>query len=724
MTKKKKAKIKGQKISRSHLRSVTLAFLKSNRDQKFGARQLIKKLKVGNNKTDMVNVLKELIKENQVNLVDEGRYQISGGKTFTKSKERGFTGGKTEVGVVDMTRTGSAYIVPELKSGDIYVSARNMSTAMNGDTVEVEILPSRRKRKEGKIVRVLERAVEAFLGTFQSFKSHAIVVPEGGYTNFDIFVLPNDTLDANDGDKVVVKIIEWKGTKNKTPRGRVTAVLGEAGSHDIEMKSILINNGFDIVFPEEVIREVEKIQGGISDEEVSKRRDFREVTTFTIDPFDAKDFDDALSIKELPDGGCEIGVHIADVTHYVKPGTELDKEAYERSTSVYLVDRVCPMLPEKLSNELCSLRPHEDSLCFSAVFKFDKNHKVTDRWFGKTLIYSDHRFAYEEAQEVIETGEGPFAAEVQKINMIAGKLRKEKFRNGAISFETDEVQFHLDENGAPIEIHLKERKEAHLMIEDFMLLANKEVAKFMATRDPGREVPYVYRVHDVPDQERVEEFARFARELGFEMKTNTPRDIADSLNRLAKEAAKNELLKLLEPIAIRTMSKAIYTTDNIGHYGLGFDHYTHFTSPIRRYSDVLVHRLLEKNLTEVFRTDKEKLEVKCRHISNQERKAVTAERESIKYKQVEFMANHIGEEFEGFVSGMIDAGIFVALRESKAEGLISFATMHEPFDVSEGRLEAKGRRSGESIKMGDKVIVKILDTNLSKRQIEMQLVEV
>jgi ribonuclease R len=489
------------------------------------------------------------------------------------------------------------------------------------------------------------------------------------------------------------------------------------------MQSILLMNGFNVRFPEEVEAEADQLPDSLSESDFADRRDFRGITTFTIDPATAKDFDDALSIDRSDDGTIEIGVHIADVTHFVKPGTEIDKEAYRRSTSVYLVDRVAPMLPEKLSNELCSLRPHEDSLCFSAVFKFDSNGNILHRWFGRTIIHSDHRFAYEEAQEVLETGEGPFSDEMRELNRLAHILRKRKLDNGALTFETDEVQFVLDEHGVPLEIYVKERKEAHMLIEDFMLLANKEVARFIGETRAMDHIPFVYRIHDHPDPEKIAELASFARMLGFEMRIDTPRQVAKSFNALAEAARDDEALQILEPLAIRSMAKAEYNTENIGHYGLAFTFYTHFTSPIRRYSDVLVHRILYENIDgRMKRWNMSELGEQCKHISDMERRAQKAERDSIKYKQAEYMKQFVGQEFEGHISGMIDKGIFVKIDATHAEGLIGFNNLPEPFSLDASGMVATGLHSGDQLKMGDDVRVRILDAIPEKRQIEMELV--
>jgi ribonuclease R len=624
-------------------------------------------------------------------------------------------------GTVDMTRTGAAYIECEGLEQDIYVPAKYLGGAMHGDRVKVNLFFTGGRRKpEGEIVKVLERATTHVIGVLHNSKKYAAVTPDRiGIP--DILINLEDTKNGEDGTKVVVQIVDWDAGKRFQLRGVVTIILGVPGSSEIEMKSILINNGFNIEFPKDVLDETAQIKDDLK-EEALKRRDFREIPTFTIDPHDAKDFDDALSYRVLENGNIEIGVHIADVTHYIKPNTALDREAYLRSTSVYLVDRVCPMLPERLSNDLCSLRPFEDRLTFSAVFEFDDSFKIVNRWFGKGIIHSNRRFSYEEAQRILTEGEGDFSDELLKLNQIAYHLRKKRFRDGAINFETDEVKFKLDEHGVPIEVYVKVREDAHMLIEDFMLLANKEVATFIAKKEK-MEIPYVYRVHDVPDLDKLNDFAVFAREMGVKMNLDNPKSISKSLNELTKRADKEDNLKILMPIAIRCMAKAVYSTDNIGHYGLAFEHYSHFTSPIRRYSDVLAHRILEKNLDTTYRMDKETLETQCKHISKQERKAADAERESIKYKQVEYIKKHIGDAFDGIVSGMIDRGIFVEIKSMLTEGMVDFGRMPEPFEVEPSRLRARGLRSGKVLKMGQSVKVQIVDADLESRKVDMRLLE-
>jgi ribonuclease R len=733
MKKDRKSKKELNKLPVRDLQQAILRLFKANPGKKFSASHIIDILKVGNNRDSVKHALEQLEVNGQLKTIstinkpdvkDIGRTV----RTERKSTPAVFDG-KTSVpqrgileGKVDMTKSGAAYIVCEGQEDDIFVHGSKLNGALNGDTVRVQVMPTggRRRRAEGEVVQVLTRSTDQFIGVLSKKAKYAVVFPDNESVP-EILVELDDIKEANEGDKVVVRITKWLSRANKRLVGVVTAVLGKPGTSDIEMKSILISSGFNIEFPEDVLAEAEKIKDNVASE-VSKRRDFRGITTFTIDPHDAKDFDDALSYQILENGNTEIGVHIADVAHYILPDTALDKEAYLRSTSVYLVDRVCPMLPERLSNELCSLRPNEDKLTFSAVFEFNETNKIVNKWFGRTIIHSNRRYAYEEAQEILERGEGDYADELMKMNQIAHHLRKLRFKDGAINFETEEVKFRLDEQGVPIEVYVKERKDANLLIEDFMLLANRSVAEYMAKKD-AVEVPYVYRIHDLPNMDKLQDFALFARELGIKMNLDTPEHVAKSLNELVKKAEKDETLKLLMPIAIRTMAKAVYSTDNIGHYGLAFEYYSHFTSPIRRYSDVLAHRILFENLKKTTRFDKESLELRCKHISAQERKAADAERQSIKYKQVEYMKNHIGETFDGVISGMIERGVFIEVKGIMAEGMVGFDKMFESFEVESNRLRARGTRTGKILKMGDAVRVKILSADLEKRQIEMVLVD-
>lgn len=689
---------------------------KDNPGIQFSVEEVIRKLNVNNSHSHVKKVLDRFIGHGFLISGKPGNYLIKK-QEGSKRKKKFF------IGTVDMTKTGSAYIICKDLKQDVHISRKYINTALHGDTVEIELFyGTKRNQLEGKILEVKKRANDQFIGTFKKYDKYAIVNIDRTKREFEIFIDFDDVSDARQSDKVIVEITEWRGKKNLVPWGKIIQTFGPNEDHDMEMNTILVNNGFKIDFPDEVIKESESLTDEITQQDLSQRRDFRGITTFTIDPFNARDFDDALSIQKNEKGQYEVGIHIADVTHFVRPGHPLDKEAFNRSTSVYLVDRVCPMLPEKLSNELCSLRPNEDKFTFSAVFCFDEKFNICSEWFGKTLIHSDRRFTYDEVQEILETGDGDFVDELNQLDKIAKKLRKDKFDNGAISFESDEVTFILDEDGTPLDIVEKQRKDAHMLVEDFMLLANKKVASFISKKPKGKNIPFVFRVHDHPDPEKLQDFALFAKEMGYEMNVSTPDHVAKSFNSLSEAAAKDERLKMLEPLALRTMAKAAYSTDNIGHYGLSFEFYTHFTSPIRRYADVMVHRILLKNLSDAYRMDKTKLEAVCVHISTQERKAIDAERESIKFKQVEYIIGHIGEEFEGVISGIIERGFFVMLDGSRIEGMVGFDSLEEFFTVDSSRLKITGRESGTVMRMGDKVKVKVIDADLDKRQVEMELV--
>ncbi len=788
MTKKKKKG--GKKLTASELQIHLLRFLLAHPKKRLTARQIIEHLTFDNNKDSVEHALRQLAQAGSVREFDEGKFGVALERLTTEEPElppvaarlapvlerspkprtveprartieprpasaepKAFPGDRERVkpspagqrkvieGRVDMTRSGAAYIVSELLDSDVYVAPKYINGALNGDTVRVMLFPPQPRRRgqplrkpEGEVLGVLRRANEFFIGTLRKSRKYALFLPDNPNMPIDIYVPLEAIGQARDGDKVVVRVTDWQEGKGRVPIGKVTQTLGELGGNDFEMKKILINAGFELEHSEEALAEAARIPERIPDTEISMRRDFREVLTFTIDPEDAKDFDDALSIRTLENGNLEIGVHIADVTHYLKPDSPMDKEAFQRSTSVYLVDRVNPMLPEKLSNNLCSLVPYEDRLTFSAVFEFDGKDKLVRKWFGKTVIHSAHRFSYEAAQTILDKKPSEELSQltiypqlqwaIQTLDRLAKKMRRERERNGAIGFETEEVRFRLDADGSPIEAYVKERKDAHMLIEDFMLLANKEVAFFMDQKGGAQqEIPFVYRIHDLPDMEKVAEFARFAAELGHPLKVDTPKQIALAFNGLMHAARKDERLKLLEPLAIRTMAKAIYSTNNIGHYGLGFTHYSHFTSPIRRYADVLAHRILDRNLEGgTWRVDKTKLEEQCKHISLQEKKAADAERESIKYKQAELLRRHIGEEFDGIVSGMIERGFFVELPGSQAEGLVEFTYLADQWNLVEGNLRARSRR-GQTLKMGDRVRVRIAAVDLAKRQIEMEWVE-
>jgi ribonuclease R len=633
------------------------------------------------------------------------------------------TRGGYAVGIFDLQSKGYAYVRSEEVDTPVYIASRNMMHALSGDKVKV-LLFARRKGHdlEGEIVEVIERAKTQFVGTVELTKNYAFLVPSGKAT-FDIFI-PGDALNgALTGQKAIAEITEWP-TNAKNPVGRIIEVLGDKGDHNTEMHAILAEYELPWKFPSNVERAAEKIPDEVPQSEIKNRRDFRGTTTFTIDPADAKDFDDALSLQKLDNGNWEVGVHIADVSYYVRPGTILDEEAYSRATSVYLVDRVVPMLPEKLSNGVCSLRPNEDKLCFSAVFEMNEDGDVLGEWFGRTLINSDRRFSYEDAQEIIETGQGELSAEVLMLNSLAVKLRQRRFKEGSIAFDRVEIKFEIDEKGKPLSVYFKESKDAHKLIEEFMLLANKKVAEVIGKvkgKQPAKT--FVYRIHDRPDIEKLENFNNFIHKFGLGIQLVTPRAIAASMNNLLENIKGKKEQNIVEMLAIRAMAKAAYSTRNIGHYGLAFEHYTHFTSPIRRYPDVMVHRLLERYLDGGRSVDSVKYEEMCRHSSDMETRAANAERSSVKYKQVEFMQEHVGEIYKGVISGVTEFGLFVEL-ENKIEGMIPMREIGDDFYIfDENNYLIRGRHTGRIFQLGDEVMIKIWRTNLERKQLDFLLAE-
>ncbi len=640
-----------------------------------------------------------------------------------KKRQRDFDEYK---GVIEITRSGMGFVVvPDLET-DILVRPNDFNTALHGDTVKVEVNPERQgsKRMQGVVIDVLERKQMDFVGRLQMNKGFAFFVSESDKKIPDIFIPQAAFNGAQDNDRVVVRIREWEKDSKKRPVGEVVNVLNSEDMNDVAMKEILLENGFPLQFPDEVLEETARIPEIISDSDIKDRRDFRGILTFTIDPVDAKDFDDALSIRVLKNGNYEIGVHIADVSHYVKPETALDKEAYTRATSVYLPDRVNPMLPEQISNVLCSLRPHEDKLTFSALFQMTPKGQVKEYWLGKTIIHSNHRFSYEEVQQIIEKEDGLYMDEILLLNSIAQKLRKKRFDAGAINFSSQEVRFKLDEKGKPIGIVVKESKESHQLIEEFMLLANQHVAECVGKVEVNKKpVPFPYRVHDLPSEEKMLPFMAFARKFGHKFDTSSPEKIAASFNVMLRDVQGKPEQHVLEQLGIRTMAKAIYTTENIGHYGLGFEHYCHFTSPIRRYPDVMVHRVLEEVLEKDIKPDK-KMDQKCKHSSERERAAMDAERASNKYKQVEYMKELIGEEFEGVISGVSAFGFWVETVEHKCEGLVSINSLmeYDEFRLVDTEYALVGMRSARKFRMGDKLTIKVVAANQIKRQLDYEWV--
>ena len=722
----RKNKIKGKTFKPNALKSFIFKYFLKNPKKRMDAGSLRKKLKIGNPKDAVNNVLNILVKEKAIRQVGERKYVLkrksedrsAGHNPKSKSSSK-----KLMTGQVDSIKSGAAYIIIEGYEKDVYVPERHLKSAINGDIVEVEVREGHGKNPEGRIRNIVKRNTPQIIGTLSINKKYGVIVPASKRINLEVFIKKDHYKGAKDGDRVIVNITNYGNATNPTIWGEIDKVIEDLSEHDYTMESILVENGFSSDYPDEVLKEVEKYEDKITDEEIAKRRDFRDILTFTIDPDTAQDFDDALSYQVLENGDIEVGVHIADVTHFLKPKTALDKEAYTRATSVYLVDRCIAMLPEKLSNVLCSLNPNVDRLVFSAVFTFNEKHKLTGEWYGKSVIHSDKRFTYESAQESLDDKKGLYHKELTTINKIAYKLRKEKFKKGAIAFETDEVKFILDENKKPTGVFVKKRMDTHLLIEDFMLLANRKVAEYISTKNTGQKIPFVYRIHDLPDLDRLMDLSLFMYDFDVKLDLSTPDNISKSFNDLSAKAKEDDKYMLLMQMAIRTMSKAEYSTDNIGHYGLHFDYYTHFTSPIRRYSDVLVHRILEDNLEKDHYTDKEKLQVQCVHISKQERRAMEAERDSIKYKKAEYMADHIGEEYDGIVSGMIDRGVFIEISETKAEGMIPFDKFKENYTVQSGRYKAVGSNPKDVLRMGDKIRVKVMSVDLESKQIELEVVE-
>jgi len=712
MSKKKfkEKKAKRDKKERSSLYSSMIQLLEESNGKTYSVEQLIRKFKLKKKSLieDLFKLLDVLIDEGEVTQLSNGHFKS------TKNVS-------TITGVVDHVNPRFAYVTTGVEGKkDIYVRSADLATAIHGDTVEVEVFNKRSgENPEGRVSNIIKRGRNRFVGRVELSRNFGFVVPDFKKIYQDFFIYPENLNGATANDKVLFEVVKWP-SRDKSPEAKVVEILGKTGENEAEIHSIMAEFELPFRFPENVLQESEKISEGITPEEIKKRWDFRGVLTFTIDPEDAKDFDDAISFRKLENGNYEIGVHIADVTHYVQPGTALDEDAFDRATSVYLVDRTVPMLPERLSNALCSLRPNEDKLTFAAVFEMDAKGKIHKEWFGRTVIHSNHRFTYEQAQEVIETGAGIFAEELKILNELHHILRKERFKKGAVNFETTEVKFKLDERGKPLAVVPKIRKDAHKLIEEFMLLANRAVATYVFKMKKGEEKnTFVYRTHDLPDQERVEDFARFAKQFGHTLQLESA-SISRSLNKLMDTIEGKPEQNVLQSLAVRAMAKAKYTTDAKGHFGLAFDHYTHFTSPIRRYPDMMVHRLLQHYLDKGKSVNKKQYEDKCVHSSEREKRAADAERASIKYKQVEFMSLAENKIYEGIISGVTDFGVFVEIIETKCEGMVRMADMKDDYyEFDEKNYRVIGRRRKKIYRLGDKVQVRIKKTDVDRRLIDL-----
>ena len=717
------AKRDGRKLSKTKrdnlgtLEGMTAAIMRvftTNPAKIFNYKEMSREIRVGN-KMDRARVqaiLEDLANQKSIEEHGRGRYQLN-------IQSEGIEG------VVDATRRGGGYIIIPDREDDVYVHSKNMNQALHGDTVLIKIVHHKGKA-EGVVVKIVKRARTQFIGTIQMHDKFGFLVPDNDRISVDLYIPKSKLNGAENGQKAIGEITDWPAD-SKSPFGKINEVLGDAGNNDVVMHSILFEYDLPYEFPPEVEAEAEKINFDLDPEEIKKRRDMRDILTFTIDPHDAKDFDDALSFQILPNGNYEIGIHIADVSHYVHPGTILDEEAYNRATSVYLVDRVVPMLPEKLSNGVCSLRPHEEKFTFSAVFEMDDNGKIKKEWFGRTVIYSDRRFTYEEAQEIIETGEGELNEEIGIMDRIAKKLRKKRFRSGAVSFDRVEVKFNLDkeDNATPIGVYFKEAKDSNKLIEEYMLLANRRVAQFIGDKQKHKNPKtFVYRIHDKPKPDKFDQFANFLVQFGFHVDRGENANISKSLNEVLEAVKGKKEGNMIQTLAVRTMAKAEYSTHNIGHYGLAFEYYSHFTSPIRRYPDVMAHRLLQHYIDQGKSADENEYEEKCQHCSKMEKQAAEAERDSIKYKQVEFMSKHLGERFKAIISGVTDWGIYAEIEENLCEGMISMRDLTDDTYVLDADNYCMiGQRSGKKYQMGDEVLIEIKNADLSKKQLDFILVD-
>jgi ribonuclease R len=709
MSKKGKGN-EGSGLSREILKEQIVAALTKSPEQGFNYKQIAKRLNVTDTpgKQMALDILKELTKKGELQEIFHGKYKAK--------VSRGYI-----TGTVDMTRSGYGFISTDELEDDVFVSAKNLKTALHGDKVKVWLYAKRKgARPEGEVVEIIERWRTSFVGTVEIMPNFAFLIPDNKNMPFDLFIPTAKLNGAKQGQKAVAKVVDWD-PKSKNPVGEIINVLGYPGLHETEMHAILAEFELPYHFTEEVESDADRIPAGITEAEIKLRRDFRQIPTFTIDPADAKDFDDALSLKKLDNGNWEVGVHIADVTHYVKIGSLVEEEAKQRATSIYLVDRVVPMLPERLSNHICSLNPSEDKLTYSAVFELNDNSEVINEWFGKTIINSDKRFSYNDAQLVIDTEEGEMKEHVLLLHRLAQQLRTKRFASGAFAFEKVEVKFDLDEAGKPIGIKFRETGTANQLIEEFMLLANKRVAEYVGKKLKGKT--FVYRIHDKPDPGKISNFSHFITRFGYKLIEDDKTSLPKAMNKLLRSVAGKKEQNIIETLALRSMAKAVYSTNNIGHYGLSFKHYTHFTSPIRRYPDMMVHRLLSAYLAEENPGTQEKYEKLCNHSSKMERLSAEAERASVKYKQVEYMSDKTGKPFEGVISGVTEWGIYVEIIENQCEGMIHIRELADDFyEYDEENYCIKGRSTGKIYTLGDRVTIEVVKADLQKKQLDYRLI--
>lgn len=717
MSKNKAPHKKDKRKTKSDITNSVVNFFNKNASESFGIKQVAEKLgfKKPAEKQLISNILYDL---------QEDDFIIETGKGKYKSNNRGIF----VEGIFERRSNGKNFFVPdgEGESTHIFIAERNSAHAMNSDRVKIQMLAKRKGRDpEGEVLEILERKQTTFVGTLDVQKQFAFLVMDSKILANDIFIPKENLKGGNDGDKALVEIVEWP-QKAKNPIGKVIDILGKAGENNTEMNAILAEFGLPYKYPEKVEAAANKIPDDISAEEIAKREDMRNTTTFTIDPRDAKDFDDALSIKQLKNGRWEVGVHIADVTHYVQEGDTIDKEGESRATSIYLVDRTIPMLPERLSNNLCSLRPHEDKLCYSVIFELDDEANIKKHRITRTVIHSDRRFTYEEAQDIIEGAEGDFKEDILQLNDLAKKLRAKRFSDGAIAFDRHEVRFEIDEKGKPLSVYFKYAKDSNKLIEEFMLLANKTVAEFVGNVPKNKSAKtFVYRIHDIPNTEKMENLSEFIRRFGYKIKVDgTKTNVSKAINHLLDEVSGKPEENLISTIAIRAMAKAIYSTVNIGHYGLAFEYYTHFTSPIRRYPDMMVHRLLTRYLDGGRSVNKHLYEGKCEHSSEMEQLAANAERASIKYKQVEYMSDKLGQVFDAVISGITEWGVYAEINENKCEGMIPIRDLDDDFyEFDEKNYCLRGRRKKRTYSLGDPLKIKVARANLERKQLDFALVE-